>query len=376
MAKNRLEYGVILLFSATFYLFFLGYLSFYVFWAVVLFPLFSLICSLPCMLCAKVSLQLEKSAVRKGEETTLKLTASLPVFLPGGRVRLRVSVQNLLTGEKEEETCFLTSGAAEALSHTLSSRYCGKLLCRVEEFRVYDYLGLFSFRRRLRSEAAAFCFPRAVPASLTLLPNPAADPPDGHYSPDTPGDDPSELFGIREYREGDWLSRIHWKLSEKAGTLLYKEMSLPLPEEVLLLLDLSGDPERQDCLMDALASLLSSLSKEGRPCRIWYREKQGAVREKPVSKGSLSPLWKDLLSTEFFSQGPLFSGDISFTPGTSHALLLSCQNPASSLGTLRQLLPEARLAALTALPSVQESQESVFFLSRDNLGKVLKALTL
>ena len=33
------------------------------------------------------------------------------------------------------------------------------------------------------------------------------------YSTIKGGDDPSEVFAIREYREGDRLQRIHWKLS-------------------------------------------------------------------------------------------------------------------------------------------------------------------
>ena len=42
------------------------------------------------------------------------------------------------------------------------------------------------------------------------------------------GDDPSEIFDIREYADGDKIQRIHWKLSSKTGDLMVKEGSLPL----------------------------------------------------------------------------------------------------------------------------------------------------
>ena len=35
------------------------------------------------------------------------------------------------------------------------------------------------------------------------------------YSKDRPGDDPGETYDIREYRSGDSIRQIHWKLSGK-----------------------------------------------------------------------------------------------------------------------------------------------------------------
>ena len=112
---------------------------------------------------------------------------------------------------------------------------------------------------------------------------------------------------------------------------------------------------------------------------LWYREKQGGVRQSPVSKASLSPLWKELLSTEFYSQGPLFSGCAPFSPGVSHGVLLSCQNPEKSLLALKRLLPDARLAALTTFapgPNKAGNCGGVFSLCPENLHRVLKGLTL
>ena len=56
MAKNRLEYALILLCTALFYICFVGYLSFYVFMLTLILPLFSLLCSLPAMLGVRAEL--------------------------------------------------------------------------------------------------------------------------------------------------------------------------------------------------------------------------------------------------------------------------------------------------------------------------------
>ena len=39
------------------------------------------------------------------------------------------------------------------------------------------------------------------------------------------GNDPSEIFDIREYVPGDDIRSIHWKLSSKTDTLILKEAS-------------------------------------------------------------------------------------------------------------------------------------------------------
>lgn len=48
------------------------------------------------------------------------------------------------------------------------------------------------------------------------------------YDDFQPGTDVSQIFDVREYRPGDRLQRIHWKLSAKSDGLLVREDSQPL----------------------------------------------------------------------------------------------------------------------------------------------------
>lgn len=36
------------------------------------------------------------------------------------------------------------------------------------------------------------------------------------------GDDPSEIFDIRDFKDGDRFQQIHWKLSSKTGHYMVK----------------------------------------------------------------------------------------------------------------------------------------------------------
>ena len=61
------------------------------------------------------------------------------------------------------------------------------------------------------------------------------------FSKDHKGDDPSEIFDIHEYQEGDKINRIHWKLSAKQNTTMVKDYSLPLASSIILIIDMDID---------------------------------------------------------------------------------------------------------------------------------------
>ena len=57
------------------------------------------------------------------------------------------------------------------------------------------------------------------------------------YADDRSGDDNTEIYEIREYRNGDRMQKVHWKVSAKQDDLYIKEYSYPLGAGVLILLE-------------------------------------------------------------------------------------------------------------------------------------------
>ncbi len=107
-----------------------------------------------------------------------------------------------------------------------------------------------------------------------LLPSTLPDLDGDRYSTVRSGDDPSEIFGLRDYREGDRLSCIHWKLSENRENTCKRIEPAHLHAPAFLL-DLNGDSGELDCLLDALASLSAFLAAQELPHRIQYRGSGG-----------------------------------------------------------------------------------------------------
>lgn len=67
----------------------------------------------------------------------------------------------------------------------------------------------------------------------------------GSAFPKKGGDDGSEVFEVRAYRDGDPLQRVHWKLTAKTGEMLVREFSLPKREVLLLQVDLYHPPQEK-----------------------------------------------------------------------------------------------------------------------------------
>jgi Uncharacterized conserved protein (some members contain a von Willebrand factor type A (vWA) domain) len=152
----------------------------------------------------------------------------------------------------------------------------------LEGIRFYDYLRVFSLKRKLNKEIRIAVLPCYYELSQTeLLSKNTQIVESDSYSPVRKGDDPSEVFEIREYREGDRLQRIHWKLSRKQNQLMIKEFSDPVSCSVLLFVNLCIPRDRtalyfMDALLECALSLSYSFSMKGELHYLaWYDEKHG-----------------------------------------------------------------------------------------------------
>ena len=133
-------------------------------------------------------------------------------------------------------------------------------------------------------------------AEITILPdlyhsevlfNPVVqytDPEIDEYDESRPGSDVSEIFQIREYRYGDAMNRIHWKLSAKEDELMIKDYSYPLGFGVLLYMDYfmaAGEKDtlaKLDGMLEISLSLSFSMLMVGCPHYILWSTAEGQLK--------------------------------------------------------------------------------------------------
>ncbi|MBE6636318.1 MAG: DUF58 domain-containing protein [Ruminococcaceae bacterium] len=109
----------------------------------------------------------------------------------------------------------------------------------VEEIYLSDFLHLIRVRRRIRRYAEVWVLPRHLDGYGVFQPTEgtvtSAHSPERHTHADY-GD-------IREYRPGDFMKSIHWKLSTKTEELQVRKRSSDVGRTVLIVCDLGGKQE-------------------------------------------------------------------------------------------------------------------------------------
>lgn len=273
MTGRRILYGLTLAAALLFQIYFHSYFAPFLLILALCLPVLSLLLSLPAMVGFRLSVSPRPLSVSRGEQGVWEIAPRLP-GLPLARLTALLEEENLLTGAKIRKKLTLRGVTRQAIIHReANTDHCGLLEFRVKKLRVYDYLGLFSFRVRLPEPVRVPVLPVPVdPGHLELPEGWGVRPAPGSTLRRTMGED----YDLREYRPGDPLRSVHWKLSSKWDDLIVREPAETVVPLVLLTFDRWGAPERLDGLLDRVAGFSRALLAVQRPHAIQWQDKDGA----------------------------------------------------------------------------------------------------
>lgn len=258
-------------------------------------PVFLLLTLIPAVRHTSIRMELPIPVVEQGQKTPVMLHVTTGGFPIGGRVAVQVKGK-IPMGQKDEKTWFYTALAGSKKTAKIKAEYQSRCVgsIRMEISRVwcYDFLGLVAlplsakYWKALEPETL-LVLPRIseVPVMVSRQSRDFAGESEEH-SKERGGDDPSEVFQIRDYQPGDKLRSIHWKLSAKTEEMMVREQSMPLGCPVDFYLDLyqpaavhrRKDETQRDSYLQILASVSHSMVVEG--CRhhvIWFDSRKGDV---------------------------------------------------------------------------------------------------
>ncbi|PWM24626.1 MAG: hypothetical protein DBX44_03835 [Oscillospiraceae bacterium] len=200
---------------------------------------------------------------RKG--VSAELAVRNPGPFPLMQLRCPLTLENRLTGERftRMATVSLPPFSSRQIALSVGSAHCGQILLTTGRVRAADLTGLLAFPTRAQGRAITTVLPNTFP--LRLLPglHSLSFEESEEYDPSRAGEDVSETYQIREYREGDALRQVHWKLTTKYDNLMIREPGRPIKRSLLLLLDLrrpQGSHPPAACF-DAAAEVAVSLSQ-------------------------------------------------------------------------------------------------------------------
>lgn len=200
----------------------------------------------------------KNQSVNAGIEVNTKSRIPIP------RLQAKITVRNQFYSGEEEVTLW---GMAEGKARTrlitsVSSGQCGPLLLEVREVRAYDIFRLFSRKIAVTGKETLAVLPEYYTAAV-ILPESIRDflAESEEYDKNKPGDDPSEIFQVREYRGGDRMQSIHWKLSARTDDLMVREYSLPVGNPAVLFWDMRYQPDVNYGFLDEYIEAALAISK-------------------------------------------------------------------------------------------------------------------
>lgn len=227
----------------------------------------------------QVSLDVPVGMAENGGETLVKLNIRNRGAGAVARARVLLVVRDFMRGKKKKYWMTLPAiprGENEFIRSVVFFG-TGNYEVQLKRLRIYDRTGLLYAEVRTKSMGQVQVLPELhdVAVRLTSATQNFYGESDV-YDEHSPGYDNSELFQVREYRAGDRLQNVHWKLTAKQDEIMVKEHSLPKACPVLLFLNYHphiGKRERFRLLdfMEAAASLSFSIMDAGCPHYVvWY----------------------------------------------------------------------------------------------------------
>lgn len=299
--------------------------------------------------------------VNKGEAIPITVQINNPTIFPISNVKIYITYRNSYSKEKyhKEFQVSVDAGTKTYTTFHLFSDFAGNMIISLKGLRIYDYLKLFSLKRKFKGEIRAAVLPCYYELTESNISNNHINLIESDvYSPYKSGDDPSEVFTIREYREGDRLQRIHWKLSQKQGQLMIKEFSDPMNCSVLLLVNLCILEEENilhylDAILECSLSLSYTFLMKGQQHYFtWYDINHGCCRRVRVVQE------KDLYEAV---DGLLLA--MPYTESTDALTAYLAEHPHEQYTDLFYVTVEASTARLELLSIIKAQTRHMFYIS-------------
>lgn len=208
----------------------------------------------------------------RGQEAKATLTVSNPGKLPIIKCKSKVTAENLLNGKKDDLNADFSiwPGKTDRMDFAVKDDHCGLLRITAEDAEISDPLGIFRRKAVFDKGSETVCSMYYLPqiSELTISPEDVStyDMESYKYSQSQKGSDPSEMFDIKAYGEGDSYKAIHWKLSSKLDEIMVREHGLPIENRVLVIVDKRPATEDRDYIdrkIEFASSLSYSLLRQG-----------------------------------------------------------------------------------------------------------------
>lgn len=274
MTSNRIIYGLTVL-ALTVLLYFFGLpmllYSIVFLLALAVFLFFVLRAEM-----GKVSLS---CSVRSGSQVGKPLTLTVEArgaekLIAGKTIQITMDVTNSMTGDSIRQVLHLPlQHKSSACSVVLTPENCGEVTFVCQSVLLWDHLDLFSRKLSAFPPVRTIVYPQGTRLEVHLSQQENGSPREDGPMQNRRGNDPSEVFDIRDYQPGDDVRSIHWKLSVKTDSLILREPGTPAYYDLVVLPDfgltqdgLPTNPAERNAAIAYGSAALRQLVRQGIRC--------------------------------------------------------------------------------------------------------------
>lgn len=252
MGIRRVIYASVIIGSAIFYVLYSHWFSWYLLVLLLLLLPFDFIFSLPGMITRRIILTAPR-VLEKGSEGTLEITTLQKKLFPARCIKTWLWVHGDDFAILRRLMCGAEHGSRYEIA--IDTSHSGLTVFEIKRFWTVSLIGLFSVPSSITSKAAVLTLPAPIkPQNIIALPR-------GVILRPKLGGGFSEDYDLRQYRQGDPIRSIHWKVSAKHDTLIIREPLVPPSHSRLIHVTKWDGPKERDLILSRLRWISNYLFK-------------------------------------------------------------------------------------------------------------------
>lgn len=210
------------------------------FWFMVLVLPVSFLAMIISYACVQIYVFTDRSAAEKLSpvQYEVRIINSSPLPIPFAEAITVLPQESGVRCVKERLVLSLPPFGGYSVKTDVRFRYRGKYEIGVAEVYIYDPLRIFRIRKKINNYSNVTVLPRTLETdfgeqrAVSDFPSPA--------SSSVSTREAAETANIREYRAGDPLKSIHWKLSSKAEELQVRDFNTNDDRQTYILIDFAA----------------------------------------------------------------------------------------------------------------------------------------
>lgn len=181
------------------------------------------------------------------------------IYLAAGVMEAVLECENQMMDEVTQiPVRIVFSGRNHKVLIPFQAGACGQIRIQLRDIRCYDVFGVMECDIRALKKQTLIVYPRETTLKLTVGKQISGGWEGEQRTIERPGRDMSEVFELREYKPGDDLRRIHWKLSGKTGKMVVRQAGDTFRSDTYVLLDVGHEDGLENYTSNQLSAAASA----------------------------------------------------------------------------------------------------------------------